>query len=109
MGTKKPSTHIHRPLAKAVTAKATTKMLKIDETKTTKDSAATRSKNNHSTHLKNADASAQEHEKECHDIIDTSECGHDASARRTFASETVYFRQVSRRAQEARSGGAQCT
>jgi hypothetical protein len=42
--TRKPPTLIHKPFAKAVRARATTKMGKIDEMRTTRDSAARRSR-----------------------------------------------------------------
>ena len=52
MGTKKPSTHIQRPLANAVTARATTKTGKREETSTTRDSAARRSRKSQRTQMK---------------------------------------------------------
>jgi hypothetical protein len=47
MGTRKPSTHIHRQLAKAATARATTNTGNIELTRTMRDSAARRSRNSH--------------------------------------------------------------
>lgn len=52
--TRNPLTHIHRPFTKAVRASATTKFGNIEETRTTKDSAASRSKNSHITQMKKA-------------------------------------------------------
>lgn len=43
----KPFTHIHRPLAKAVRASAMTKFGKREEMRTTRDSAARRSRKSH--------------------------------------------------------------
>ena len=54
--TRKPPTDIHSPFAKAIRASATTKFGKIDEIKTTSDSAATRSRKSHIIHVKNAAA-----------------------------------------------------
>lgn len=42
------------PLMKAIKARATTKMGKIEETSTTRDSAASRSRNSHMTQVKKA-------------------------------------------------------
>jgi hypothetical protein len=49
-----PPTDIQRPLAKAVSASETTKLGKIDDINTTRDSAATRSRNSHMIHVKKA-------------------------------------------------------
>ena len=54
VGTKKPFTHIHSPLAKATRAKATIKLGNSKENSVTNDSAATRSRNSHITYVKNA-------------------------------------------------------
>jgi hypothetical protein len=54
--TKNPPTDIHNPLAKAVRARLTTKFGKMEDTNTTRDSAATRSRNSHIIHVKNATA-----------------------------------------------------
>src|SRR5687767_582239 len=56
IGTKNPLTHIQSPLANAVTARATTNIGKIFETKTTSDSAATRSRNSQRTQRKKPSA-----------------------------------------------------
>lgn len=49
-----PSTLIHRPFMNAVIARATTKFGNTEETKTTNDSAARRSRNSHMTQVMNA-------------------------------------------------------
>jgi hypothetical protein len=49
-----PFTDIHNPLANAVRARLTTKLGKIDDTSTTSDSAATRSRKSHIIHVENA-------------------------------------------------------
>ena len=51
---RKPPVHIHKPFAKAVSASATTKIGKRAEMSTTSDSAASRSRKSHMTHVKNA-------------------------------------------------------
>jgi hypothetical protein len=51
-GTRKPPTDIHKPFAKAVKAKLTTKLGKMDDTSTTRDSAATRSRKSHIIQVK---------------------------------------------------------
>jgi len=53
---KNPPTHIHSPLAKAVKARLITKTGKTEETKTTRDSAAIRSRKSHMIQVKNAEA-----------------------------------------------------
>jgi hypothetical protein len=50
----KPSTDIHNPLANAVNASDITKLGKMEDTNTTRDSAATRSRNSHMIQVKNA-------------------------------------------------------
>lgn len=50
----KPLTLIHRPLAKATSASEMTKDGKTDATSTTRLSAASRSRNTHSTQVKKA-------------------------------------------------------
>ena len=52
--TKKPPTLIQRPFAKAVRARATTKLGKSEVMSTTRDSAARRSRKSHITQVKNA-------------------------------------------------------
>ena len=52
--TKKPPTDIQSPFANAVNASATTKMGNRLDMRTTNDSAATRSRNNHIIQVKNA-------------------------------------------------------
>lgn len=54
--TKNPPTLIHSPFANATNAKAITKFGKIAVTRTTSDSAATRSRKIHITQVKNASA-----------------------------------------------------
>ena len=54
--TRNPPTHIQRPFANAVSAREMTKTGKMEEMKTTRDSAAIRSRNNHIIQVKNADA-----------------------------------------------------
>jgi hypothetical protein len=51
-----PFTDIHNPLAKAVRARLMTKLGKMDDTRTTRDSAATRSRKSHMIQVKNASA-----------------------------------------------------
>lgn len=51
-----PPTLIQRPFAKATSAKEITKFGNMDVTRTTRDSAATRSRNIHITQVKNASA-----------------------------------------------------
>jgi hypothetical protein len=51
-----PSTDIHKPLANAVSARETTNMGNKELTSTTRDSAATRSRNSHMTQVKKAPA-----------------------------------------------------
>lgn len=51
--TKNPPTLIQSPFAKAVTARATTKIGKSEDTSTTRDSAATRSRKSHMIQVKN--------------------------------------------------------
>jgi hypothetical protein len=51
-----PPTLIHRPLANAVKAKAITKFGKMDDIKTTSDSAARRSRKSHIIQVKKAEA-----------------------------------------------------
>jgi hypothetical protein len=53
-GTKKPPTDIHKPFANAVKARLTTKLGKMDDINTTRDSAATRSRNSHIIQMKKA-------------------------------------------------------
>ncbi len=53
--TRNPPTDIQSPFANAVSANATTKMGNMLDTSTTNDSAATRSRNNHIIHVKNAE------------------------------------------------------
>lgn len=55
MGTRNPPTDIHSPFAKAVRARLITKLGKTEETNTTRDSAARRSKKSHMIHVKNAE------------------------------------------------------
>ncbi|KAG7143908.1 hypothetical protein HYQ46_007361, partial [Verticillium longisporum] len=57
IGTRKPPTHIHKPLAKAVMARDTTKIGKMLETRTTRDSAARRSRKSHMTKVMKAEPS----------------------------------------------------
>jgi hypothetical protein len=52
--TKNPPTDIHNPFAKAVRARLTTKFGKIEDTNTTRDSAARRSRNSHIIQVKKA-------------------------------------------------------
>ena len=52
--TRNPPTLIHSPLANATSARAMTKLGKMAVTSTTRDSAATRSRNIHMTHVKKA-------------------------------------------------------
>ena len=52
----KPPTLIQRPFANATSAKEMTKFGKIDVTRTTRDSAATRSRNIHITQVKKPSA-----------------------------------------------------
>lgn len=52
--TKKPPTAIHSPLANATSARETTKFGMIEDRRTTKDSAVTRSRKTHITKVKNA-------------------------------------------------------
>jgi hypothetical protein len=54
--TRNPPTDIHSPFAKAVRARLTTKFGKMEDTSTTRDSAATRSRNSHMIHVKKATA-----------------------------------------------------
>ena len=54
--TRKPPTLIQRPLAKAVRARATTKVGKREEMRTTRDSAARRSRNSHMIQVRKAGA-----------------------------------------------------
>lgn len=56
MDTKNPPTLIHSPFAKATRARDTTKLGKMAVTKTTSDSAATRSRKIHMTQVKKASA-----------------------------------------------------
>jgi hypothetical protein len=53
-GTKKPPTLIQRPLANAVRARAITKFGNKADIRTTSDSAASKSRNNHIIHVKKA-------------------------------------------------------
>ena len=53
-GTRKPPTDIQRPFAKAVSARETTKLGKMEDIRTTRDSAATRSRKSHIIQVKNA-------------------------------------------------------
>jgi hypothetical protein len=55
-GTKNPPTDIHSPFAKAVKARLMTKFGKREDIRTTRDSAARRSRKSHMTHVKNATA-----------------------------------------------------
>ena len=50
----KPFTDIHKPFANAVNANEMTKFGKIEDTSTTRDSAATRSRKSHIIQVKNA-------------------------------------------------------
>jgi hypothetical protein len=50
--TKNPPTHIHNPFANAVNARARTKLGKIEDTRTTSDSAAIRSMKSHIMYVK---------------------------------------------------------
>jgi hypothetical protein len=52
--TRNPPTLIHNPFANATRARAMTKTGNRDETSTTSDSAATRSRNSHMTQVKKA-------------------------------------------------------
>ena len=52
--TRKPPTLIHRPFAKAVRARDTTKFGNMEDISTTRDSAASRSRNSHITQVKKA-------------------------------------------------------
>jgi hypothetical protein len=54
--TRNPPTDIHNPFAKAVKARLMTKFGKMEDTSTTRDSAAMRSRNSHITHVKKATA-----------------------------------------------------
>ena len=54
--TKNPPTLIHSPLANAVMASAMTKTGNIEDTNTTRDSAATKSRKSHMIQVKKADA-----------------------------------------------------
>lgn len=62
--TKNPATDIHRPFAKAVTARLMTKIGKTDEMKTTRDSAAIRSRKSHITQVKKAVAVGRKFESQ---------------------------------------------
>ena len=53
-GTRNPPTLIQRPFANATSAREMTKLGKMAVMKTTRDSAATRSRKIHITHVKNA-------------------------------------------------------
>ena len=61
--TRKPPTLIQRPLANAVRARATTKLGNREETSTTKDSAARRSRKSHITQVKKAVAPGRKLER----------------------------------------------
>lgn len=54
--TMNPPTHIHRPFENATRAREMTKFGNMEETRTTSDSAATRSRKSHITQMKNAEA-----------------------------------------------------
>jgi hypothetical protein len=62
--TKNPPTDIHSPFAKAVRARLTTKFGKMDDTNTTRDSAAIKSRNSHIIHVKKATAVGRKFESQ---------------------------------------------
>lgn len=62
--TRKPPTLIHSPFANAVRAKATTKFGNIEDTRTTRDSPARRSRKSHRTQVKKASAPGRKFESQ---------------------------------------------